>query len=109
MSAKGLGIIVAISLGGSALPEFVTASFLVVIFGMQLRWFPTLSSTASDMSAGEQLYRLVLPVLALVIVYFGYIARMARAGVIGAMEAAQAMLAGRAGTLVRAGTPEITA
>ena len=80
-------IIVAVSLGGSALPEFVTASFLVVIFGMQLRWFPTLSSTASDMSAGEQLYRLVLPVLALVIVYFGYIARMARAGVIGAMEA----------------------
>ena len=80
-------IIVAVSLGGSALPEFVTASFLVVIFGLQLRWFPTLSSTNGEMSPGEQLYRLVLPVAALVIVYFGYIARMARAGVIGAMEA----------------------
>jgi peptide/nickel transport system permease protein len=79
-------IIVAVSLGGSALPEFVTASFLVVIFALQLGWFPVLSSTNADMSAGEQLYRLVLPVTALVIVYFGYIARMARAGVIGAME-----------------------
>lgn len=80
-------IIVAVSLGGSALPEFVTASFLVVIFGLQLRWFPVLASTNSEMSPGEQLYRLVLPITALVIVYFGYIARMARAGVIGAMEA----------------------
>ena len=79
-------IIVAVSLGGSALPEFVTASFLVVIFGLQLGWFPTLSTTNGDMGVGEQLYRLVLPVAALVIVYFGYIARMARAGVIGAME-----------------------
>ena len=80
-------IIVAVSLGGSALPEFVTASFLVVIFGLQLGWFPTLSSVNGDISFGEQLYRLVLPVAALVIVYFGYIARMARAGVITAMEA----------------------
>lgn len=80
-------IIVAISLGGSALPEFVTASFLVVIFGLQLGWFPTLSSVNGDISIGEQLYRLVLPIAALVIVYFGYIARMARAGVISAMEA----------------------
>ena len=80
-------IIVAVSLGGSALPEFVTASFLVVIFALQLGWFPVLSSTNADMSMAEQLYRLVLPITALVIVYFGYIARMARAGVIGAMEA----------------------
>jgi peptide/nickel transport system permease protein len=80
-------IIVAVSLGGSALPEFVTASFLVVIFALQLGWFPTLSSTNDAMSIGEQLWRLVLPIAALVIVYFGYIARMARAGVIGAMEA----------------------
>ncbi|MCX6411836.1 MAG: ABC transporter permease [Actinobacteria bacterium] len=65
--------IVVFSLAGSSLPEFVTASFLVVIFGLQLDWFPVIASTGD--------------VLALVLVYFGYIARMARAGVITAMEA----------------------
>jgi len=80
-------ILVVVSLAGSSLPEFVTASFLVVIFGLQLGWFPVLASTGDAMNPAEQLYRLVLPILALVIVYFGYIARMARAGVITALEA----------------------
>ncbi|PHX81239.1 MAG: peptide ABC transporter permease [Thermoleophilia bacterium] len=79
--------IVTLSLAGSSLPEFVTASFLVVIFGLQLDWFPVIASTGDVLSPAEQLYRLVLPILALVLVYFGYIARMARAGVITAMEA----------------------
>ena len=79
--------IVVFSLAGSSLPEFVTASFLVVIFGLQLAWFPVIASTGDAMSPAEQLYRLTLPILALVLVYFGYIARMARAGVITAMEA----------------------
>ena len=79
--------IVTLSLAGSSLPEFVTASFLVVIFGLQLDWFPVIASTGEALSPAEQLYRLVLPILALVLVYFGYIARMARAGVITAMEA----------------------
>ena len=79
--------IVTFSLAGSSLPEFVTASFLVVIFGLQLAWFPVIASTGDVLSPAEQLYRLVLPILALVLVYFGYIARMARAGVITAMEA----------------------
>ncbi|MSO48201.1 MAG: ABC transporter permease [Thermoleophilia bacterium] len=79
--------IVVFSLAGSSLPEFVTASFLVVIFGLQLAWFPVIASTGDVISPAEQLYRLVLPILALVLVYFGYIARMARAGVITAMEA----------------------
>ncbi|MCX6392889.1 MAG: ABC transporter permease [Actinobacteria bacterium] len=80
-------IIVTVSLAGSSLPEFVTASFLLVIFAVQLAWFPTLASTNSESGPIDQLWRLVLPITALVIVYFGYIARMARAGVITAMEA----------------------
>ena len=80
-------LIVVISLAGSSLPEFVTASFLLVFFGVQLAWFPTLASTGDALTPWDQLYRLVMPIVALVIVYFGYIARMARAGVITAMEA----------------------
>jgi len=80
-------LIVVISLAGSSLPEFVTASFLLVFFGVQLAWFPTLASTGDALTPWDQLYRLVMPIVALVIVYFGYIARMARACVITAMEA----------------------
>jgi peptide/nickel transport system permease protein len=54
---------------------------------VQLAWFPTLASTNDPSGLIDQLWRLTLPVFALVIVYFGYIARMARAGVITAMEA----------------------
>ncbi len=78
--------VVGVSLAGSSLPEFVTATFLIVVFGLQLDWFPVLASVPAGSTPLEQLYRLVLPIFALVIVYFGYIARMARAGVITSLE-----------------------
>ncbi len=79
--------IVGVSLAGSSLPEFVTATFLIVVFGLQFDWFPVLASVPAGSTPLEQLYRLVLPIFALVIVYFGYIARMARAGVVTSLEA----------------------
>ena len=45
-------------------PNDVVRGVLVVIFALQLGWFPVLSSTNADMSMAEQLYRLVLPILA---------------------------------------------
>jgi len=79
--------IVVVSLAGSSLPEFVTATFLIVVFGLQLDWFPVLASVPAGSTPLDQLYRLALPIFALVIVYFGYIARMARAGVVTSLEA----------------------
>ncbi len=79
--------IVGVSLAGSSLPEFVTATFLIVVFGLQLDWFPVLASVPAGSTPLDQLYRLALPIFALVIVYFGYIARMARAGVVTSLEA----------------------
>ena len=80
----------AISTGGlcaSAVPEFVSSIVLILIFGVWLRWLP-IEATAPD-GAGvlTQLRHLVLPVLPLVLVFFGYLARIARAGTIAALDA----------------------
>ena len=80
-------IIVTVSLAGSSLPEFVTATFLIIVLGVNLSLFPVLARPPSGADPITVLWYLTMPILALVIVYFGYIARMARAGVISALEA----------------------
>jgi peptide/nickel transport system permease protein len=80
-------VIVTLGLAGASIPEFVTATFLVVILGLQLDLLPTLASWPRGANIFEQAYYLLMPALALVLVYFGYIARMTRAGMIEALEA----------------------
>jgi peptide/nickel transport system permease protein len=73
-------------LAGSSIPEFVTATFLVVILGLQLQLLPTLATWPPGAGPLTQIKYLLMPALALVLVYFGYIARMARAGMIVALD-----------------------
>ena len=79
-------IISVTGLSATVVPEFVSGIVLILIFGVWLRWFPI--SATWPMSAGffTQLYYLFLPSLPLVLVLFGYIARMARAGMIEALD-----------------------
>ncbi|MFC5428705.1 ABC transporter permease [Paraburkholderia denitrificans] len=80
----------AISTGGlcaSAVPEFVSAIVLILVFGVWLRWLPTEAVAPPGSGAAEQLRHLALPVLPLVFAFFGYLARMARAGMLGALDA----------------------
>jgi peptide/nickel transport system permease protein len=79
-------VIVMLGLAGSSIPEFVTATFLVVILGLQLDLLPTLATWPPGANIFTQIHYLLMPALALVLVYFGYIARMARAGMIVALE-----------------------
>ena len=74
-------------LSATVLPEFVSGIVLILVFSIWLRWLP-LSATWPD-GAGPltQIYYLILPSLPLFLVLFGYIARMARAGTIEALEA----------------------
>lgn len=79
-----------ITIGGlsaAVIPEFVWAVFFILIFGVRLKWLPV-SATAPD-GAGifEQYKHLLLPALCLVMVLFGYIARITRAGVVEALDA----------------------
>jgi peptide/nickel transport system permease protein len=78
-----------ISLGGLSamvLPEFVTGILLILIFGVWLSWLPISAAWPPGAGPLTQLHHLILPALPLFFVLFGYIARMARAGMIEALD-----------------------
>jgi peptide/nickel transport system permease protein len=70
----------------TAVPEFISAIVLILIFGVLLKWLPVSAAFPVDADFGTQLDHLLLPAMALVFVLFGYIARMARTGTIDALE-----------------------
>ncbi len=70
----------------TAVPEFISAIVLILIFGVLLRWLPVTAAFPTDADYVTQVNYLLLPGMALVMVLFGYIARMARAGTIEALE-----------------------
>jgi peptide/nickel transport system permease protein len=79
-----------ITIGGlslTAVPEFVTAIVLIVVFGVLLKWLPVTAQAPPGSGFFTQVKFLFLPALALTMVLFGYIARMARAGTIEALSA----------------------
>jgi peptide/nickel transport system permease protein len=73
-------------LSASTVPEFVSGIVVIVIFGVELKVLPVTASAGQGASFGTQLRYLILPVIPLIFVLFGYIARMARAGTIEALE-----------------------
>jgi peptide/nickel transport system permease protein len=79
-----------ISVGGlsaTVVPEFVWAAFLIVIFALWLDILPVTAQAPAGASVFTEVKYLLLPALCLVFVLFGYIARMARAGTIEALDA----------------------
>ena len=79
-----------ITVGGLSLtvvPEFVSGILLILVFGVWLRWLPISANTRPGTGVLEQLRHLILPALPLVLILFGYISRIARAGMIEALEA----------------------
>ncbi len=80
-------ILSVVGLSATVVPEFVSGIVLILIFGVWLRWFPISATWKDDAGPFTQLYHLILPAIPLVLILFGYIARMARAGMIEALEA----------------------
>jgi peptide/nickel transport system permease protein len=74
-------------LSAAVIPEFVWAVFLILVFGVRLKWLPVSATPPDGASVFLQYKHLVLPALCLALVLFGYIARIARAGVIEALDA----------------------
>ena len=68
-----------------ALPEFVVGVVVIVIFAVQLGWFPTTSQVPSA-DPVDIVRQCLLPSIPLMFVLFGYISRMARAGTIEALR-----------------------
>ena len=78
--------IVTLGLASASIPEFVSGVLLQYIFGVRLGWFPSIANIPDDAGFWTTVNHLFLPALAIVIVYFGYIARITRAGTITALE-----------------------
>jgi peptide/nickel transport system permease protein len=70
----------------TSVPEFVSGVVLIVIFAIGLKWLPVTASPPAGTSPLGQLHYLILPAIPLVFILFGYIARMARAGTIEALD-----------------------
>jgi peptide/nickel transport system permease protein len=79
-----------ITIGGlsfSTVPEFVTGILLILVFGLWLSWFPVSANAPDGSGFFTELRYLFLPAITLVILLFGYIARITRAGTIESLEA----------------------
>ncbi len=79
-----------ITLGGlsaTVIPEFVSGIVLIVVFAVGLGWLPGTATAPPGSGFLTQMRYLILPAIPLVLVLFGYIARITRAGVIEAMDA----------------------
>ncbi len=93
------GVVAALNAGGpvdrvisisglslSTVPEFVSGIVVITIFAVGLKLLPSQAYPGPGASFPTQLRYLILPVIPLVFEFFGYIARMARAGTIEALE-----------------------
>ena len=95
----GLGIIAAInegkwqdklanivSLATISVPEFFIAYLLILIFAVQLRWFPSLSTVFAGMPVSEMIYKIALPAATLTMLVAAHMLRMTRSSVLSIMS-----------------------
>jgi peptide/nickel transport system permease protein len=69
-----------VSVSFIAIPNFVVALFLLLIFSVWLHWLPVLGTSRGG--AGGQALRLILPAVSLALGWIGYIARLLRASLL---------------------------
>ena len=79
-------VISVVGLSAATVPEFVSGIVVIVIFGVALKALPVSAAAGPGASALSQLDHLILPAIPLILILFGYIARMARAGTIEALN-----------------------
>jgi peptide/nickel transport system permease protein len=80
-------LITVTGLSATVVPEFVSGIVLILLFGITLRLLPITATAPEGSGPLTRIYYLILPSLPLVLVLFGYIARITRAGMIEALEA----------------------
>jgi peptide/nickel transport system permease protein len=78
--------IVNVGLGFSAIPDFVAGVFLLAFLAVPVEFFKVQATAPPGSSPLVVIQHLLLPVIAVLMVYFGYIARITRAGTITALD-----------------------
>jgi peptide/nickel transport system permease protein len=79
--------VVMLSVSTSSVPEFVSATIIASLFCVTWKFGYVFATPPDGTGFFEQLRYLIFPALAMVLLYFGYIARMTRVGVINALQA----------------------
>lgn len=79
-------VLAGVSVALIAIPSFVVAIGLLLVFSIWLDWLPVLG-TGRDDSLGEQVRRLVLPTIALSAGWVGFIARLVRTSMLEVLQA----------------------
>lgn len=74
-----------VSLVGLSFPAFVSGILMLIVFSIQLRWFPVLGNTSGSGSLAERLRALALPALNLGIIMTAYVMRVTRAAMLGVL------------------------
>ena len=69
-----------------AVPEFFTATLLVLVFALELRWTRTIVVLPEDGSLWQTICALALPIITLCLVLFAQMSRMTRAAVLNVMS-----------------------
>ncbi len=97
----GLGILAAINEGklvdkasnvltliAISVPEFFIAYLLIILFVVNLEWFPSLATVFPGISFSERVYITTLPALALTLLVAAHMLRMTRSSVLSVMSSA---------------------
>jgi len=69
-----------------SVPEFLVATFLVLILAVHLNWLPSIASMSGNETVWQLIKALAMPILTLVIVVSAQIIRMTRATVLNVMS-----------------------
>ena len=73
-------------LAAISLPEFFVGYLLILLFSVQMDWFPSLAMVSPGMSLPDRLYAIALPTATLVLAVLAYMMRMTRTAVLDVMS-----------------------
>ncbi len=76
-----------VTLATIAMPEFLIAYVLMLVFAIKLQWLPSLSTVNEGTPFRDHLVRTILPALTLALVIIAHMMRMTRAAIINILAA----------------------
>ncbi|MGI9310917.1 MAG: ABC transporter permease [bacterium] len=71
-----------VTLSSISTPEFFVAYILILVFAVNLGWFPSLANVSPDTSFFDRVYACILPATTLTLVVVAHMMRMTRAAII---------------------------
>jgi peptide/nickel transport system permease protein len=81
-------LISATTLASISLPEFFIGYLLILLFSVNLGWFPSVATVYDSMGFWDRLNVVILPALTLTLVVLAHMMRMTRAAILNVMQSA---------------------